>query len=50
MNAPVREDTAAAKARRGRNIAIALGLVAFVILVYVVTVIRMGANVLERAI
>ena len=50
MNAPVREDEPSAKARRGRNIAIALGLVAFVILVYAVTVIRMGANVLERAI
>ena len=49
MNTPVREDAAAAKARRGRSIVIVLGLVAFVILVYVVTVIRMGANVLERA-
>jgi hypothetical protein len=42
------EDPEAAKARRGRNIAIALGLVAFVILVYVVTMARMGANVLDR--
>ena len=50
MSDPARENQTAAKARRGRNIAIALGLVAFVILVYVVTVIRMGANVLERAI
>lgn len=45
---PNGEDPDAAKARRGRNIAIALGLVAFVIIVYVVTVARMGANVLER--
>ena len=32
------------KARSGRNIAMALGLVAFVIIVFAVTVIRMGAN------
>lgn len=50
MSDPAREDAAALKARRGRNIAIALGLVVFVILVYVVTVIKMGANVIERAI
>lgn len=50
MSEPVREDEAAAKARRGRNIAIALGLVAFVIIVYLVTVFRMQANVLDRAI
>jgi len=50
MSDPAREDTTAARARRGRNIVIAVGLVLFVILVYVVTVIKMGANVLERAI
>lgn len=32
------------KARSGRNIALALGLVAFVVIVFAVTVIRMGAN------
>ncbi len=32
------------KARSGRNIALGLGLVAFVIIVFAVTVIRMGAN------
>ena len=32
------------KARNGRNIALGLGLVAFVIIVFAVTVIRMGAN------
>ncbi|MDO9222572.1 MAG: hypothetical protein Q7U20_02555 [Caulobacter sp.] len=32
------------KARAGRNVALGLGLVAFVIIVFVVTVIRMGAN------
>jgi hypothetical protein len=46
MSDPRREDEVAAKARRGRNIAIALGLVVFVVLVYVVTVVRLGHNVL----
>jgi hypothetical protein len=31
------------KARAGRNIALGLGLVAFVVIVFAVTVIRMGA-------
>ena len=39
---------AAARARRGRNIAIAIGLVGFVVLVYLVTVFRMGGNVINR--
>jgi hypothetical protein len=47
--APPPEDPAFVRARRGRNIVIAVGLVLFVILVYVVTVIKMGANVLDRA-
>ena len=38
-----------AKARRGRNIAIAVGLVAFVIIVYIVSIVRMGGSVLERS-
>ena len=38
----------AARARRGRNIAIAIGLVGFVVLVYLVTVFRMGGNVINR--
>ena len=42
------EDPAALRARRGRNIAIALGLVGFVVLVYLVTVFRMGGNVFDR--
>ncbi|HRD47475.1 MAG TPA: hypothetical protein PLF78_13445 [Caulobacter sp.] len=37
-----------AKARRGRNIALALGLVAFIVLVYGVTLIRMGGYVASR--
>ncbi len=48
MSDPGRETEAAARARKGRNIAIALGLVAFVVLVYVVTVVRMGASVANR--
>jgi hypothetical protein len=42
------ENPAAARARRGRNLAIALGLVGFVVLVYLVTVFMMGGNVLDR--
>ena len=36
------------KARRGRNIALAVGLVLFVILVFVVTIVRLGASVADR--
>ncbi|MDP1874217.1 MAG: hypothetical protein Q8R71_11810 [Phenylobacterium sp.] len=36
------------QARRGRNIALALGLIAFAVLVFLVTVVRLGANVLDR--
>lgn len=36
------------KAKRGRNIALALGLVGFAILVFLVTVVRLGANILDR--
>jgi len=36
------------KARRGRNIALALGLVVFIILVYGVTLVRMGGYVASR--
>ncbi|ATQ45104.1 hypothetical protein CSW64_18485 [Caulobacter mirabilis] len=36
------------KARRGRNIAIAVGLVAFIVIVYAVTLIRMGGNIGAR--
>ena len=37
------------KARRARNIAIALALAAFVVLVYVGTWAKLGANVLNRS-
>ena len=39
------EKLAAKKARDGRNIAIGLGLAAFVILVFVVTLVRLAGNV-----
>ena len=43
------ESPEAAKARRRRNIAMALGLMAFVILIFVVTIARLGGNVAQRA-
>jgi hypothetical protein len=48
MSDPSRESDVEAKARRGRNIALALGLVLFVVLIFVVTIVRLGANVLDR--
>jgi hypothetical protein len=48
MTDPQRESEEAAKARKGRNIALALGLVVFVILVFVVTLVRLGGNVANR--
>ena len=48
MSDPSREPSDFAKARRGRNIALALGLIAFVIIVFVVTVVRMGGSVANR--
>lgn len=45
---PFNEGPEAAAARRRRNIALAIGLVAFVILVFVVTLVRLGANVAQR--
>jgi t-SNARE complex subunit (syntaxin) len=52
MNEVSQKDEAALalKARNGRNIALALGLVIFVILVFVVTVVRMGGSVADRPI
>ena len=36
------------RVRRGRNIALALGLVLFVVLVFIVTLVRLGANVANQ--
>jgi hypothetical protein len=47
MSDPRREDEAFAKARRGRNVALALGLVVFVVLVFLVTIIRLGGHVFD---
>jgi hypothetical protein len=41
-------DTPEARAHRRRNIAIALGLVAFSLLIFLITMVRLGANVLDR--
>jgi hypothetical protein len=41
---PNRESEVDAQARRGRNIALALGLVAFVVIVFVVTLVKLGAH------
>jgi len=40
-----KDNDPAAKARGGRNIALGIGLAAFVILVFVVTVVKLGGNV-----
>jgi hypothetical protein len=45
---PNRESEVDAKARRGRNIALALGLVAFVVIVFVVTIAKLQGNVAAR--
>lgn len=37
------------KKRKERNIAIALALGAFIILVFIVTIVRLGGNVAERS-
>jgi hypothetical protein len=39
---------AAAKARRARNIVTALALLAFVVLIFVVTIQKLGASVADR--
>jgi hypothetical protein len=46
MSDPNNEDAAFRKARNGRNIAIFVGLLAFVVLVFVITLTHLGANAL----
>ena len=48
MSDPSHEVEDFAKARRGRNIAIALGLVAFVVIVFLVTVLKLQGSVANR--
>ena len=45
MSDPNTEDPVAAKARRGRNLLLAGALVAFVILIFVVTIVKISHNV-----
>ena len=42
------EDTEQAKARNMRNIVLGLSLVCFVILIFVVTLVKLGGNVANR--
>ncbi|HZL01341.1 MAG TPA: hypothetical protein VFC47_15750 [Caulobacteraceae bacterium] len=44
MSDPNTEDAVFARARRGRNLLIALSLAAFVIIVFVVTIAKLMAN------
>mgnify|MGYP001225697140 CR=1 FL=1 len=48
MSDPNNETNTEFKARRGRNIALALGLVLFVVLIFVVTLVKLGGNVVNR--
>lgn len=43
---PFGESDAASKARRRRSVVLALGLIAFVILIFVVTLVKLKGNVL----
>ena len=45
MSDPKHEDAAAKRARNGRNVAMLVGLLAFVIIVFIVTITRLGGNV-----
>jgi hypothetical protein len=42
---PNSEDPAAAKARRGRNLLLAAALLGFVVLVFVITMVKISGNV-----
>ncbi|HUZ11402.1 MAG TPA: hypothetical protein VMU93_00945 [Caulobacteraceae bacterium] len=48
MSDPKREGEAARKARRGRNIALAVGLFGFVVVVFLVTIARLGGHVADH--
>jgi len=45
MSDPKHEDEGARKARQGRNIALFVGLLAFVVLIFIITLTRLGGNV-----
>ena len=44
MSDPKSEDRPAAKARRGRNVLLALALGAFVVVVFIVTLVKLGTH------
>ena len=46
---PLNEGPEARAARRRRNLMLAAGLVAFAVLVFIVTIVRLGGNVADRA-
>jgi flagellar basal body-associated protein FliL len=48
MSNPFNESDEQAKARRGRSLAIALGLVIFVVLIFVVSFVNMGGAIANR--
>ncbi|MGE0501566.1 MAG: hypothetical protein AB7I79_07840 [Rhizobiaceae bacterium] len=45
----VKPTNAQKKAQRSRSLAVALALAAFVVLVYLMTIVRLGPTVLDRA-
>jgi hypothetical protein len=45
----VKQTEAQKKAQRSRSVAIALALAAFVILVYVVSIVKLGPQIFDRA-
>ncbi len=45
MSDPNQEDPAAARARSGRNVLLALALLAFVALIFVISIVKISANV-----
>jgi hypothetical protein len=47
MTAPRKDIDPAVKARNLRNIALGLGLAAFVVLVFVVTLVKLGGNLAQ---
>ena len=47
---PFNETDEAARARRKRSIAIALGLVAFLVIVFAVTIAKLGGHVFDQPI
>ncbi|MDQ0466666.1 flagellar basal body-associated protein FliL [Caulobacter ginsengisoli] len=48
MPNPFNETDEQAKARKGRSLAIALGLVVFIILIFVVSIVNMGGAIANR--